>query len=269
MAAGLPRLAKAAAPPAVTDVDILNFALNLEYLEAQFYSIAVTGERLPANLLTGVGTQGAATGGHKVTFSNPRLKQVAEEIMQDELNHVIFLRSQLGDLAVAQPTIDLKNSFIALGQAAGLSFTLDPYSSQTAFLLGGFTFEDVGVTAYNGAAPLLTSKTFLGYAASILAVEAYHASGLRLLIDEYGAPTAADQIAATRAAVSGTGPGTQFPADDQGPTLDNDINLVPADTNSLAFARTTSQVLSVVYWVARPVAVSSPPAVNGTINTVT
>ena len=60
--------AQSAAP---TDPEILNFALNLEYLEAQFYQYAVFGTGLPADLLTGVGTQGAVTGGRAVAFSDP------------------------------------------------------------------------------------------------------------------------------------------------------------------------------------------------------
>ncbi len=230
-----------------SDADILNFALNLEYLEAEYYLTCVTGQGLPASDLTGQGTEGAATGAKRVTFTTPWIKQLAEEIAQDEMNHVTFLRSQLGDSAVAQPAIDLANSFLALGQTAGLGFPFDPYADENMFLLGAFVFEDVGVTAYNGAAPLLMSKTNLGYAASILAVEAYHAGGIRTLLVEKELAPPADKIAATRAAVSGTGPGTGQPADDQGPRLNGKVNLTPADTNSLAFARTTSQVLSVVY----------------------
>ena len=272
IAAGIGRTSNAhaeALPNDMTlDLEILNFALNLEYLEAEYYLNCVTGEGLPAKDADGLGTLGAATGGQRVKFSTPHIKQLAEEIAHDEYNHVLFLRSQLGSYAVGQPAIDLKNSFLALGQAAGLSFPFNPYLDEGSFLLGAYVFEDVGVTAYNGAAPLLTSKTFLAYASSILGVEAYHAGGIRTLLYQYGWDAPANKIAATRAAVSGTGPGTPYPADDQGPTLDGKVNLVPTDTNSLVFARTTSQVLSVVYLGGTTSGGFFPAGVNGAINSV-
>lgn len=67
----------AAAQTAPSDGDVLNFALNLEYLEAQFYLFAATGAGLPASSLTGTGTAGAATGGRQVTFTDPVVAQYA------------------------------------------------------------------------------------------------------------------------------------------------------------------------------------------------
>jgi hypothetical protein len=230
----------AADPAALTDADILNFALNLEYLEAEFYLRAVTGEGLTPADTGGVGTPGSVTGGRRVAFANRRARALAEEIAQDELNHVRFLRAALGNYAVAEPTIDLTNSFNAAAQAAGLGDAFDPFADDQSFLLGAFVFEDVGVTAYAGAAAFIQNKAYLTAAASILAVEAYHAGEIRTRLLMQGLDDQTAKISALRAAASGA-------ADDQGVTLDGKPNIVPTDANSLAFTRTPQQVLNIVY----------------------
>ncbi len=265
---------------AVSDVDILNFALNLEYLEANFYSYAATGNAIAASLMTGTGTQGAVTPGHKANFSTPLVTAYANEIAQDEINHVTFLRSALGTSAVAMPAIDVSaaGAFTTAAMAAGLitSGTFDPYANDEAFLLGAYIFEDVGVTAYHGAASLITSKTYLDAAAGILAVEAYHAGLVRTALYALGLQSPApaiDPYAATaaisklRATLDGTESKTP---DDQGIAGPSSTvsNIVPTDANALAFDRTTGQVLNVVY--GSPNAVSMglffPAGVNGNIH---
>ena len=222
------------------DIAILNFALNLEYLEAEFYLRAATGDGLAANDTYGLGVQGAVTGGRAVTFDTPAIQQYANEISQDELNHVRFIRTVLGADAVSEPAIDLTNSFNTLAQATGLGDSFDPFADENAFLLGSFIFEDVGVTAYRGAAPLIYDKTVLSAAAGILAVEAYHASEIRVLLLQRGFADAVQKISDLRAALSGA-------ADDQGILLNDVANIVPTDSNSLVFSRTTRQVLNIVY----------------------
>ena len=222
------------------DAAVLNFALNLEYLEAEFYLRAATGTGLTDADTYGLGVQGSVTGGRAVSFDTPAVQQYAQEIAQDELNHVRFIRSVLGDKAVAEPAIDFTNSFNTLAQAAGLGDGFDPFASENDFLLGAFVFEDVGVTAYHGAAPLVHNKTVLSAAAGILAVEAYHASEVRLQLLQRGFTAEAQKVSDLRAALSGA-------ADDQGILLNGVANIVPADSNSIAFSRTTRQVLNIVY----------------------
>ncbi len=227
-----------------TDVNILNFALNLEYLEAEYYLRGAYGRGLSNTDVTGTGTEGSVIGGSAVPFQNLMFRDFAQEIARDEEAHVRFLRAALGSQAVARPTIDLENSFTAAAQAAGLigpGQTFNPFADEVSFLLGAFIFEDVGVTAYHGAAPLITDKTILDAAAGILAVEAYHAGLIRTVLFQLG------QYAATKAISDLRDKADGFGDDDQPIRLQGHANIVPTDSNGIAYQRTTAQVLDVVY----------------------
>ena len=270
------------AQTAPTPQDVLNFALNLEYLEAQFYYYASYGTGLPNTVLTGTGTQGAvvSTGAGAVPFSDAAIRAYAREIADDERAHVEFLRTALGTAAVSQPAIDISatatSAFSNAARAAGLigaGATFSPYTSDDNFLLGAFIFEDVGVTAYKGAASaLISNKTFLEAAAGILAVEAYHASIVRTTLYGRGQTTtslidATEAISNARDTLDGTSDldqGVRNVADASGlPTS----NIVPLDANGLAFSRTTGQVLNIVYLNRAAVTLGGffPAGVNGTI----
>ena len=93
-----------------SDANILNFALNLEYLEAEFYLRAVSGAGLDPADRNGVGTVGQVIGGSPVPFKTTAIQQYATEIADDEKAHVKFLRSALGGAAVAAPTITPKKN---------------------------------------------------------------------------------------------------------------------------------------------------------------
>ena len=258
-----------------TDVEILNFALNLEYLESQFYQYAVFGTGLPANLLTGTGAQGNVIGGRAVAFRDPVVAQYAKEIAQDEIAHVAFLRAALGSAAVAQPQIDIggtepNGAFSVAARAAGLvgpGVAFDPYASDENFLLGAFVFEDVGVTAYKGAAPLITNKTYLEAAAGILAAEAYHAGLVRTVLYSKGLSTpalrtSADAISNARDTLDGS---TDV---DQGITgTDGASNIVPLDKDGIAYSRTPGDVLNIVYLNAGGVSRGGffPTGLNGSL----
>ncbi|MEG3088486.1 ferritin-like domain-containing protein [Sphingomonas sp. PB4P5] len=283
------------AQTAPTELEVLNFALNLEYLEAQFYLIALNGPDggLSAALkASGAGVAGGTTlGGTKVDFSGDTVVgSYAKEIAADELAHVTFLRNQLGSSAVGMPNLDIRGGvggpFSAAATAAALpgAATFSPYSSPENFLLGAFIFEDVGVTAYKGAARYITTPTYIEAAAGILAVEAYHASIIRtslyskgiqtpskLLIEAtQGISNARDSLdgAPTLNATLGIGPD-----DDQGvgtdPLTAGASNIAPLNANGLAYSRTPGQVLNIVYLNRAAVAMGGffPNGVNGTIKT--
>ncbi|MGC1371857.1 MAG: ferritin-like domain-containing protein, partial [Candidatus Sulfotelmatobacter sp.] len=216
---------RANAATTYSDSDILNFALNLEYLESNFYYLAAfgttidvanaasTGAGAPQITLNAtVGTPGTVTGGSKVPFTTIPVASYAIETAIEEGKHVQTLLSALGRAAVAQPAINLGTSFPTLATAAGIpngaAFT--PYASDDDFLVGAYVFEDVGVTAYHGAAPLLTSSSNLATAAGILSVEAYHAGLIRTAInaiDPTGTSIAAytNMISTLRATLSQAG----------------------------------------------------------------
>jgi hypothetical protein len=270
-----------------SDTDILNFALNLEYLEAEFYLRAASGTGLSSADSGGSGA-GATTGGAMVPGLSAAQSEYINAIAQDELNHVKFLRSALGSAAVVKPFLDFTNAFTAAAVAAGVitsGQTFNPFKDWPSFLLGAFIFEDVGVTAYTGAAPLLSSKTYLSAAAGIQAVEAYHAAEIRTLIammvegagsaqDEL---TAANKISALRGTLGGgneTSISTGLNASTGALNGNTGSTIVAcASGTSTAFARTPSQVLHIVYATGGASGVASggffPNGLNGTIKTTT
>ena len=245
--------------PTQLDLNILNFALNLEYLEAQFYLNALTGTGLTAAQLAGgngvAGGTPVAAGTTLVPFATPIVRQLAQTIAADELAHVMFLKSALGTAAVPAPVLDVSaaGAFTTLATAAGIiskGQVFNPYQDENAFLLGGYIFEDVGVTAYGGAAALLSQASALvQYAASILAIEAYHAGTIRTLLSVRGGGAATDAVSNLRSTLSsGSLPGTAN-GDDFGTfdTVNNVVVLAPRDANALTYRRSVQQVLNIVY----------------------
>jgi rubrerythrin len=149
-----PFVRKALAMTGSSDVDILNFALTLEYLEAKFYEEAKSRAK-----------------------ASGELKSLVNLLAEDEKQHVEALTAtikQLGGKPVAEPKFDF------------------PYSGTGGFLKLAQTFEDTGVSAYNGAAPMIKSKEVLAAAGGIVQVEARHAAAIRLQNRAEPAPAAFD-----------------------------------------------------------------------------
>lgn len=270
MAVGVGAMAlsrEAVAQAAPTDVDILNFALNLEYLEAQFYAYALTGTGLAPDQLTGSQTQGAVTGARKANLTDPQVIQYVREIAADEAAHVASLRRALTTAAVAQPAIDLSPAvFTAAAEAADIDLdrsggVFDPYANDDNFLLAAYIFEDVGVTAYKGASPLLGDGNLIDAAAGLLAAEAFHAGIIRSALYRRGVDVPdlrenADKISDARDDLDGDdesdGPPQRVESADQGISPITSIygtasNFVPTNGRGLVFSRTAEQVHNIAY----------------------
>jgi hypothetical protein len=258
-----------AAPAKDIDGAVLNFALNLEYLEAAFYLAAVgrldelkaIGGNAEIKLPAGLSSTG-------MMFKDSTVEAFAKDIADDELSHVKFLHAALGKNAVARPVLDLGTAFDAAGRAAsgGAIKGFNPYANDLFFLHGAFIFEDVGVTAYNGAATLITNPAYLQAAAGILAVEAYHGGAVRTLLYQQRQVTAAAglyvgqvvaAISALRAKVGG--------GKDMGLSDNAGAVIAPADKNGVAYARTTSEVLAIVYLGGKGKGGFYPNGLNGAI----
>jgi rubrerythrin len=143
------------------DLEVLNFALTLEYLEAAFYKEGGSKTKLSAEAAELVTTFG-----------------------EQEQEHVDALTKTITDLGgkpVKSPMVDFGN-----------------ISSEKAFLKLAVAFEDTGVSAYNGAAPSIQSKEVLAAAGSIVQIEARHAAAIRLLAGEDPAPKAFDEALNTK-----------------------------------------------------------------------
>ena len=218
---------------AITDVDILNFALNLEYLEGEFYTVATQGATLEQEgIIPASAVGGPTTGGNKVpNIANSPIAYLASEITRDEKSHVKLLRSALGSAAVKKPTIKL--------DALGIGF-----SDWRSFLTLATVFEDVGTSAYAGAATLISSKAYLDAAARIYGTEAQHSGALRShSIDQGIKVPNADGKSITPT------PGTPFFVDGMGLTI----------------PRSVSEVLAIVYHGGAHSGGFFPAGLNGTI----
>jgi hypothetical protein len=214
----------------VSDGDILNFALNLEYLEAEFYSVSTYGATLvKRGIISAADETGPTTGGKMVKFSE--LAYLAGAIRNDEMEHVLYLRSALGAGAVKKPAINLN----ALGYG---------FSNEASWLMLARQFEDVGVSAYLGAAPLITSKAYLAAAAAIYGTEAQHSGSIR-------------DRCIMKGVKSGPVDSLDVPPTSNAPYF--------VDKNGLSIPRTTSQVLNIVYGGGKCSGGFYPSGMNGNI----
>ncbi|CRK16097.1 hypothetical protein BN1723_002270 [Verticillium longisporum] len=141
------------------DIDILNYALTLEFLERKFYEQGLAN--YTKEELTGAGL-------------DANLYENLQTIYSDEKTHVDFLAGALGDKAIPEPTFAF------------------PSTDAKSFLGLSAILEGVGVSAYLGAAAVIADKAYVTAAGAILTVEARHAAYIRNAIGQKPFPTPFD-----------------------------------------------------------------------------
>jgi len=248
-------------PNPLTDPAVFNFALNLEYLEAEYYRRGLYGQGLPAELIGPA--PGPVLGGRQVPFRTPWIREMLAEFTEDETAHVRFIRQTIAAsplIEISRPAIDLQTSFRLLGRQAGLGADFDPFRDEESFLLGAFIFEDVGVTAYAGGADLIADDDSIEAAAGILAVEGYHAGAIRATIAEMGPRMVAAADGISRARAAAESPNNRRPnrssvittlAKEQpisaGELFPGEVVIAPTDPQGRSFPRPPQDVLNIVY----------------------
>jgi hypothetical protein len=225
----------------VTDVQLLNFALNLEYLSAEFYTVATSGQTIGQMgiAVNGTGTAGPTSGGGQITFiAGSSLALSAAQIAADERAHVRLLQASIvtgGGAPIAKPAINLD------GLGTG-------FASQEQFVAAARALEDITVSAYVSLLPVLQSKANLSVLVRLLGDEAEHAANMRLhtaLYNVTSKPVDAADIVAPPS-------GTQF---------------ISSDGNGLVTIRTPTQVLYYAFGMQANSTSGGffPAGVNGTI----
>ncbi len=178
-------VARAGHTDTVPDVDVLNFALTLEYLEASFYvqALGKGSAALPPGVPASSAkfSRGAISGAKQLAGFGGRIRSTAypflSAIRDHEVEHVTFLRTALGDAKVEACTFKFDAGLKNVG----------------TFLATARVLENTGVMAYDGAIRYVDTGDYLQAGAQIATIEARHAAYLNLINRASPFPTPFDQ----------------------------------------------------------------------------
>ena len=140
------------------DIGVLNYAYALEQLEAAFYTMVIDS---PFTGMTDDETE------------------LLTDIRDHEVDHRDFLKEALGEGAIPALEVD---------------FSAVDFTSRQSVLTTAKTFEDLGVSAYNGAGKLIENPDYLLAAGRIVSVEARHAAAIRDLLQEWSVAFAGPDV---------------------------------------------------------------------------
>ncbi|KAJ1420828.1 Ferritin-like domain [Sesbania bispinosa] len=254
-------IASAATPE--SDVDLLEFPLNLEYLEAEFFLFGSLGHGLDVvapNLAQG----GPPPIGAKLAKLDILVRDVILQFGLQEVGHLRAIKSTVRGFP--RPLLDLSTESFAkiMDNAFGrpLHPPFDPYANEINFLLASYVIPYVGLTGYVGANPMLQNATSKRLVAGLLGVESGQDAVIRALLYErrgmmvqpYGISVAefTNRISALRNRLGKGGlkdEGLVVPRV-QGAEGRVSGNILAGDRDSLAYPRTPQEILSIVYGTA-------------------
>ncbi|WP_162233699.1 ferritin-like domain-containing protein [Sphingomonas sp. Leaf17] len=291
--AGLLAPTRPAAAQTIGDIELLNLILNMEYLLAQFLSQSVASTTattppilVPVDRLTGNGVAGVPIiPGRGVTFSDPALRLIVNEMAADNRNHLLPIRVVIGALAVRQPLMDISASatapFAVAMQRAGVvapGAVFDPYANEENLLYAILYLKSISVAAYRGLTASISNRVVVQNFTGFLGAEAIHAATIRSYLYSRGATTPrlrenAERIAAFQRSLNG-GQAFQGVAPimrgyaGSSATVQTS-NVSPAAATGEAAGRSAGQVLNQLYLTATTATSGGffPEGVNGTLRT--
>ncbi|XP_059436190.1 ferritin-like catalase Nec2 [Corylus avellana] len=247
-------------PIVADDIDYIQFALNLEFLEAEFFLHGALGRGLDTIAPT-FASGGLPPVGAKKANLDPLIGRIIEEFGYQEVGHVRSYEKTIG--GIPRPLLDLSPQNFAklFDEAVGfkLSPPFDPYLDSVHYLLASYVIPYVGLVGYVGIVPNLSNKTSVSLVASLLGVETGQDAVIRTLLYEranqkvlpYNMTVAefTNRISGLRNKLGMCGnkdEGIQVPLFLGAENLTNS-NILSADSNSLSYARTPPEILRIIY----------------------
>ncbi|KAJ9559361.1 hypothetical protein OSB04_013975 [Centaurea solstitialis] len=245
----------------VVDENILEFHLNLEYLEAEFFLYGSLGkglDKLQPNLTGG----GPPPVGARMAHLTPLIRNIFAQFGAQEIGHIREIKSKIGELKRPLMNLSAQSFATVINQAFGrpLYPLFDPYLNDINYLLASYIIPYVGLTGYVGSTPKLKTSISRKLVAGLLAVESGQDAVVRSLLYEramvrvmpYGITVAefTDRISALRNKLGRNG------IKDEGLVItSNNLkikgkwkgNILVGNRNSLAYGRTPKESLRIVY----------------------
>ncbi|KAG9146372.1 hypothetical protein Leryth_018421 [Lithospermum erythrorhizon] len=243
-----------------SDVDLLEFPLNLEYLEAEFFLWGALGYGLDSVAPT-LGSGGPQPIGTKMAKLSPVIRDIITQFAFQEVGHLRAIKANVPGFP--RPLLDLSvESFAKIMDSAfgePLTPPFDPYANDINYLLASYVVPYVGLTGYVGANPKLQSPTAKRLVAGLLGVESGQDAVLRTLLFEramvkvvpYGITVAefTNKISMLRNALGNAGIKDEGIIVNKVEGAEQSVrgNVLAGDDTSLAFDRTPEEILRIVY----------------------